>query len=835
MSRSGGGAVLFLAGRWLRGRAVRRSSVVLGVAFTVLAAVFVCVSSFALSPDQQADSQLGAYGQSTYDSVGVGAVDATFLARASTALSAAALGSHLLISTPEMRPDSFTKLWVQGPVSTVRFVEDPGLRQAFPGRYTLDQGSWPVAPSDVVVSRHLLDALPDHIRFTMLSGRVRLHVVGVVADAYDWHGDTIVAGPGTWESIPPATPGRAYQPVSAEVRALFSADTPAATVTQVLQRLLPPLPANQGTRAENLQSNLSTRPQVVASATATAFGNSQDLVVSYLPLLLVVLVISALVVGQTRGPHRVNADRLVAIGVRRRRVVLSQVLSLLVAAAGSIAAGLGLGWLVGLALRVVVLPRFANQPLSPVPGPDGTALGIAALSLGLIAAGTVWPERSGAAVTRSLAARWRAEVPDGLVRRVSAVLLVVVAVRIGDTRVAAYLAMAAVLLAGPDLLRVVLRLLPDRSPRCHVAVRLMRSELGRQSAAVVVVASCLALPICVATQLASTKLSESALTYNLVPDHQIWVQRTGDTGDVAGVAGIVDRVPQAGQAVSIWGLAPTPEATGQVQSDARFDNLASGGTATMVLESADQLARVLGDTVPGDPEGVLNAGGVVDFTGGAGNRRFVVYGPGGDPQRTTAQLPTLHVGVPRQFTVKYSGAVLLATARKLGLPVSQPAAFVFPAVGDATIRAAVAAAVDAGYDSEFVQYAVPPPPPQLPTAAYVFLAGLVLGGFAVLLTVIRGQARRLRRYSSRLIALGVGPRWTLSVLGIQAAVTLGVGATTGVAAGILGVTITANSYTILDVPAAPIALACAATAAATALATALAVRALTATEHTRVT
>jgi hypothetical protein len=830
MSRAGGG-VLYLMGRWLRGRAVRRSSVVLGVAFAVLAAVFVCVSSFALSPMQQADSQLGAYGQSTYDSVEVGTIGARFIARTGAALTSVAPGSHLLISTPEMRPDSFTKLWVQGPVSTVQFVEDPGLRQAFPGRYTLNEGSWPVSPSEVVVSRHLLDALPDRTGFTMLSGRVRLRVVGVVTDSYDRHGDTIVAGAGTWESIPPGAPGRTYQPVGAQVRALFGADTPAVTVTQVLQRLLPPRPADQGTRAEVLQSNLSSRSQVISSAAATAFGNSGDLVVSYLPLLLVVLVVSALVIGQTRGPYRASADRLVAIGVRRRRVVASQVLSLLVAATGSIAAGLALGWLLGLVLRLAVLPRFANQPLSPVPGLNGTALGIAALSLGLIAAGTVWPERGDAAVTRSLAARWRTEVPDGLVRRVCAVLLVVVAVRIGDTRVAVYIAMAAVLLVGPDLLRIVLRLLPDRDPHCHVAVRLMRSELGRQAAAVVVVASCLALPICVATQLASTKLSQSALTYNLIPDHQIWIQRNGDTGDVAGVARVVARVPEAGRPVAVRGLALPPGPTGQVQSEARFDNLASGGTATMVLESADQLARLLGGKAMGDPKGVLDAGGVVDFTGDGGKRRFVVYGPGGDPQRTTSELPTSHTGVPRQFTVKYSGAILLATARKLGLPVSQPDAFFFPAVGDATIRAAVAAAVDAGYDSEFVQYAVPPPPPQLPAAAYVFLAGLVLGGFTVMLSVIRGQARRLRTYSSRLIALGVGPRWTLSVLGIQAAITVLVGATTGVAAGILGVTITANSYTVLDVPTLPIVLACAATAAAAALATALAVRALTATEH----
>lgn len=145
------------------------------------------------------------------------------------------------------------------------------------------------------------------------------------------------------------------------------------------------------------------------------------------------------------------------------------------------------------------------------------------------------------------------------------------------------------------------------------------------------------------------------------------------------------------------------------------------------------------------------------------------------------------------------------------------------------------AAVDAGYDSEFVQYTVPPPEPQLPTNAYVFLAGLVLGGFAILLVVIKGQATRLRMYSSRLVAIGLGPRWTLSVLGIQAAVVIGVALLAGAAAGILGVKITSDNYAVTVVPVLPIALACGATILAAGLATALAVRALTATEYPEVT
>ncbi len=151
----------------------------------------------------------------------------------------------------------------------------------------------------------------------------------------------------------------------------------------------------------------------------------------------------------------------------------------------------------------------------------------------------------------------------------------------------------------------------------------------------------------------------------------------------------------------------------------------------MVVDSADQVRRLVGDDLPAEAETVLDSGGVLDLTNVEGDQKFVV---------------------------------LSARAGRR-------------------------------------------------------------------LFVIRGQARRLRAYSSRLVVIGLGPRWTRSVLGIQAAVVLGVGLLAGVTAGILGVKLAADNYVVTSVPAVPIALACGATIIAAGLATALAARALTAAEH----
>ena len=838
-------AVLFLSGRWLRSTAARRSSIILVLTFAVLAAVFVCVSAFTLSGDQEADKAFGAYERQTSTSVYVGDLGPGSLAEARSALTSAVPGSHLFLESTQVRPDSFAKTYVQAPLENLRFVEDPGLQAAFPDRYTLEEGSWPREPFDVVVTQHLLDALPDPTEFSVLSDRATFHVVGVVTDVYAQQSDTIVAGPGTWEAIPRAAPGREYQPVEASVRVLFGANTSVDEVGRVLQQVLPPLPGARGGRAGNIEANYTTRAQV-ASAPVAEFGSDQ-LVVSYVPLLLVVLLVSALVVGQTRGPHRANADRLVAVGVRRGVVVLSQVVALSVVAGGSIAAGLGVGWLVAIALRASVLPVVADQPLSPVPGLDTTAVAIAASSLALIAAGTLWPDRSNLAAGWSVVTRYTAEIHLGLVRRVAVVLLVIGAFQVGGnatTRgsatavLASYLGVAAVLLAAPDLLRIVVWALPDSNTRTFVIRRLMRADLGRQAAAVAVVACCLALPICAATQLVSTKASDATFTYSRVPANQVWVENTGGTGDVTGVAQVVSKVDGVGQPVVVRSSSFSPDPKDKNSAAAFFTKTPTSGNSNstlMIIESADDVRRLVGSDLPADAETVLESGGVLDFTDAEGDQRFVVYAANGDRLLVTPLLTTLKVSLNKQFSSQFGGAVLLSTANELNLPVDPPGKYIFPDVSPSVIGDAVQAAVDAGYDSEFVQYSVPPPPPDLPTYAYVFLAGLTLGGFAVLLLVIRGQASRLRSYSARLVAIGLGPRWTLSLLVIQAAVVVGIGLIAGVSAGILGVTITSDNYVVTEVPAFPIALACGATLVAAGLATLLAAHSLTAATYPEVT
>lgn len=803
----------------------------LGVAFMALTTVVICVNSFTQTPSHTARQQFGVYDDSTYNAIDVGDLGTGDVPALRRSVSGVAADSDVLVESRTLRPDAYPKFYFQAPTDVVRYLEDGSLRTTFPGRYELLRGAWPTKPNDVVVSEHLLDALPtrDRSSFTVLSEQTRFHVTGVIRDDDDRHGDSMVAGPGTWAGLTPRPAARQFQPTEGQITVFWRGSADAVQIGRAADRVLPPLPAEQGDRSDAWKANHATRASLEA-ARPVAFGSDQ-VVVSYAPLLLIALLVAALAIATMRRPTLVMTDRLVQLGLRRRTVTLLQAGVLTVSAAVAVASGVVVGVAVAALLRITVLAPMATQPFSPIGGMNAASWVVVTLPVAVLAVGALWPGQGAAASSFPGLTRFLHDIHVGLVRRVLVALLVVAAFAFGTTSrgwlLGAYAAIAAVVLLTPDVSRLVVWLLPRSRPRLFVARGIMRASVVRQGVAAAVVAVCIAVPITVGAQLASKQANDSAFTFSTVPAGQLWVEKASDTGDVDGVSHAVASVPGIGRPVVVRGLAEPPTASGAAGPTARFSHAADGGTATMTLANADDLRRLVGDGLPRNAESVLRSGGVVDFSGTRGAQGFVVVANGGERQLTTPALRTVKAHVARAFSSQFSGAVLTSTARRLGLPVGPPVKYLYPSVNDTEIRSAVRATVRAGYDSEFVHYHVPPPAPELPAAALVFFAGLVFGGFVVLLLVITDQARRLRSYSEQLVALGIRPSWTRGVLILQTAIVVGVGLLAGLVGSTLGLRVIAGHYVVTAVPGLPIAASLVLTVIAAGLATALASRALT--------
>jgi len=117
-------------------------------------------------------------------------------------------------------------------------------------------------------------------------------------------------------------------------------------------------------------------------------------------------------------------------------------------------------------------------------------------------------------------------------------------------------------------------------------------------------------------------------------------------------------------------------------------------------------------------------------------------------------------------------------------------------------RRAVRAVTAAGYSPDFVRFHVVPDHVDPPAEWYVALTALALLAFLFLWLVMRSQARSLRTYSARLLAVGLSRRWIARVLLAQAAVVVGTGAVAALLAGGLPIAIFAASTrgVLLDVP-----------------------------------
>ena len=780
--------------RWLRARAVRHAAVIALVGAAVISGIYIAAASYVPSASQQADAALGTASDGTYASFALGQLDQQNLRRLDRAVSAVAPSGHTFIESRTLRPDKYPKYFYLGASAVVRYFEDDNASQTAPGRYSIKEGRAPVKAGEVAISRRLAERLGNPRSFTVLSGNSSLRVVGILQDNEARLDDDIMAAPGTWSDLHPRDEDHQYQPQEAQLEIRWSG---AVSVAQIASALRKAVPADVGSElfaTDVLSGNLKTRTSIL-STPARPFGSDQ-VVVSYGPFALIVLLLAVVLISTVRPPLSELRHRMALLGIPTWRAVLplTAVVLVVIPAAAGVGAAIGVAAMV--VLRPLVLQPLADETLSPLAPPGSEIVLIAGAGLLLVAVGIGWPARGPS--SRSFISRFASTIQFSIVRRFlagAAGLLVLVATARSNSA-APYLALAAVLLLTPDLLWLLLWTARSSSARLLVVRRLAYASRSVYAAAIIALGACLAIPLAIAGQASSSLANDASFRINTIPAGQIWITRSGDTGDVRGVTAALRSVPALPAAIPVAPTTATPKADGSAGPVARLIPEADGGLGIMVLRTVKDAQQIFGASLTSAGATALSQGGVLNFGRPRGPLALAVYADGGQLQRRTSTVPTVHARVDRAFTLEYGGAMLAATARTLQLPVSQPTMYVYPGISRADIGTAVAAATAGGYDGEFVHYRVTPPAPTLPPAAVVFNVGLILAALALILLIVRLQAALLRTSSSRLYALGLSARWTRSTLYLSLAFLLGGGAIGGIAAG-------AVSALVLPVPVVP--------------------------------
>ena len=306
--------------------------------------------------------------------------------------------------------------------------------------------------------------------------------------------------------------------------------------------------------------------------------------------------------------------------------------------------------------------------------------------------------------------------------------------------------LVACLLFTPDLTRLATRLLPQRRAWGMTARRLATHDQARYGTAATVLACCLALPTALCTMVATSQRTEAANNISVAPPHQLMIASPSGPAAPPAVTALV--------ADAVGGVDPVSlSVLGDGDSDVRFATPGRGAFGVLAVRSVNELARLQNGHLSPAARTALERGGIVDWSGAEGSQRLAVQRGTAAPKYSRA-LPTAHADVLPSYEYLYAGAVLQETARRLGLP-SQPTLDVFTDVSNVAAQRAVRAVTAAGYSSDFVRFHVVPKHVKPPAEWYVALSALALLAFVVLWLVMRSQARNLRTYSARLLAVGL--------------------------------------------------------------------------------
>lgn len=744
-----------------------------GVAAIVAAFVLlvISVSAFTLNGPQAAERTLGSFDFTGSDSVALGGdLDLGVLRGVRNATKQAGAESvGLRIASFTLAVDGLAGQYSTGARRFVRYLEpqrDPDL--AMPDTVAPHTGRLATSQDEVMLSDTLAWELGQPSTISVFAGLKTLRVTGVYTPKFAEDAWQILAGPGLWSSLP-ADAIRGGFPQADGVLEVFW--TGRSDPADVVSAVTAANPATVG--IDSMITSLVTR---------------SDLMVDNRPLTQrapLMFVFPGLVMTGLATVMLVNLSRRRLIGVRQRlgdtgaddRLVMVAILaSTGVVVTLSVVAGAVLGVVVGWAVRSAVLPHLLTQPISAIPRLDPLALGmwlVAMLTALAAVALRVRPPRPRTGI--KLGPR---RFPWPTLRRAVALVAAAWSLQpllsasdLDSVSRAALPLVTAVLLIVPDAFRLVVRAIPTDRSEWLSARRLIEADRARYSGAVVALAFSLAVPTILATLYATQWRAEDERNVSTVPAGQIHVS-TGYLLDAEKVRSVVAELHSATDL-------PDPVMIGQAESLYLRSPNQFGAFGLWVVRDVKQLETVLGQAWTQRAGDVLNAGGVVSWAGAAP--------PLVDDARGV-ELPTgpaTTLDVDPAIASSVGGAILAETARGLGIPVLADQLAVYTGVTDAAREGALAAVQAAGFTSKAIQYHTEPTPTEFPSIWGVALSGLLLAMFSILWLVLHGQAKHLREYAARLLAVGLDQRWSRRVLAVASLTVAATGVVTGMLTGVV--------------------------------------------------
>lgn len=773
---------LRLTQRFVRSRELARSTMIVFIAALFVMAMFVTLRTLSLSGAQVADRDLGRFDASVgYGSVVLPPGEDTFVqAITEKAAAAGATDATVVLSATDVQLTTT-------PARDVTLFETDWQSRPYPARYELLSGRWPTRPGEVVVTEPQdVSATPGAV-LPVLGGAVKLQIVGTADDRYASTTNLLVA-PGTWAGLDPKlTDGFAL--LGAQPFLLWSsgdASTVVAAFTTAVQQW-----ADSGSRSTSVDpdavvTSLMTRQDLLVRPERTWIERTPA---GYtVPSLLLPLGAVLLVFALHNRRFRRTTSSLISVGVRPVTAVTGLALATTAwcLTAGAVGAVVGVG--IGVGVRAVVA-QWRDRPAGPVDGLTGPALQLLALIAltGLCAWGVLLHDRRRTAPstprpsrTSTTATARRARDARHLLAVAAWCATAVHAAQVDSPAKAMILTgivTAAVLLVIPDIMQLLLRVLPERGPRLRLTRRQLAADPRRAGATLAVLTMLLGASLGCFALLSTMIRTLDVQTYpDVLPGQVLLADRASVT--FPPTASLLRAVDASGTLDGLsrleLGYAYTTDTAGSVTRAATRDGQIG---YLLAVDTPAQAEQLIGHRLDSTQTTTLTGGGLLiwaDAPGspdGAGRTRLAITADDTTVARTP-DLPTAAVNVDlADWRIGTDGVLLRSTAQNLGLPL-KAGPIMITSVTDEQAKNLQKAVSHAGLDARTVRIYVPPPSPVPPVALLATAAGLAVLALSSVLAATRAQARTLRSYLARLVAIGIPPAWARHVLLYQQGILL---------------------------------------------------------------